>query len=365
LEGWTIKRIIGERTMAVDDGRAVVSGGGRAAGDNHFRIYFAPLEGITGYIFRTAYERHYGGVDKYFSPFVVTRDRGIMKKKELRDILPENNPGIALVPQILTNRAENFIQAATQMRNLGYGEVNLNLGCPSGTVVSKGRGAGFLSDLLSLERFLDEIFEKAPCEISIKTRIGVEDGEEFPEILKLYNQYPVKELIVHPRTRREFYRGVPHRDAFAYACRHSSNPLCYNGDVVCGEDLEGLTNVWEADVQQNGTFSAGCVGKTGIFGSVMIGRGFLARPGFCGNAGRKADDGDKAALKAFVEELLARYREVLSGDIHALHKMKEVWIYLAPHFTNYEKYLKRIKKTNKLGEYLVTVERIFEEEGLK
>ncbi len=326
--------------MAVNDVVDCVRDGGALVGERDLRIYFAPLEGITGYIFRTTYEKYYGGIDKYFSPFVVTRDGGIMKNKELRDILPENNSGIALVPQILTNQAGNFIQAASQMKDLGYEEVNLNLGCPSGTVVSKGRGAGFLANLLPLGRFLDEIFEKSPCEISIKTRIGVEDVEEFPEILKLYNQYPIKELIIHPRTRREFYLGIPHRDAFLYACRHSVNPLCYNGDVTCREDLEWLE------------------------GSVMIGRGFLARPGFCGNARRKADDGDKAVLKAFVGELLARYREVMCGDIHALHKMKELWIYLAPHFTNYEKYLKRIKKTNKMGEYLVAVERLFGEESL-
>lgn len=329
--------------MAVNHVVDCISAGGTLAEAKSLPIYFAPLEGITGYIFRTTYEKYYGGIDKYFSPFVVTRDGGIMKNKELRDILPENNQGIDLVPQILTSQAQNFIQAASQMEALGYGEVNLNLGCPSGTVVSKGRGAGFLANLLSLGRFLDEIFDKSPCEISIKTRIGVEDVEEFPAILKLYNQYPIKELIIHPRTRREFYRGIPHRDVFLYACRHSANPLCYNGDVVEMKEMKMFA-------------------ETSICRSVMIGRGFLARPGFCGNAGRKADDGDKVVLKAFVEELLGRYREVMSGEIHALHKMKELWIYLAPHFTNYQKYLKKIKKTNKMGEYLATVEQLFEEE---
>ena len=208
-----------------------------------------------------------------------------------------------------------------------------------------------MGEPLFLQRFLDKIFKNPPCEISIKSRIGVEDVEEFPEILKLFNQYPVKELIIHPRTRREFYKGLPHRDVFFYACRHSNNPLCYNGDVVSERDFGVLA------------MEAGNV-SSGIFGSVMIGRGFLSRPGFCGNADKKADDMDKAVLKAFMEELLCRYREVMSGDIHALHKMKEVWIYLAPHFTNYGKYLKKIKKTNKLGEYLVTVEQIFERENI-
>lgn len=317
-----------------------------AVEERRFRIYFAPLEGITGYIYRTTYERYYGGIDKYFSPFVVTRDGGIMKKKEMRDILPENNPGISLVPQLLTNQAENFIQAASQMEALGYSEVNLNLGCPSGTVVSKGRGAGFLGDLSSLERFLEEIFDRAPCEISIKTRIGVEEAEEFPRILQLFNQYPVKELIVHPRTRRELYRGVPHWEAYAYAHQHSSNPLCYNGDVTGRGDLAAL------EKQFPGTES------------VMAGRGFLCRPGFCGNGRERADAGDKETLQAFLGELLRRYQETLSGDFHVLQKMKELWIYLAVHFTHYEKYLKKIKKTNRLEEYLDTVALLFEREEL-
>ena len=304
------------------------------------RYYFAPMEGITGPIYRKTHQTYFPGADKYFMPFCSPRQDHTFTRRELSGLLPEHNEGVPAVPQLLTRNAQDFLWAAGELAAMGYQEVNLNLGCPSGTVVSKGRGAGFLADLLALERFLDVIFEKSPCEISIKTRIGVEDVEEFPDILKLLNRYPVKELIIHPRTRREFYRGIPHRDAFLYACRHSGNPLCYNGDVTCREDLEWLE------------------------GSVMIGRGFLARPGFCGNARRKADDGDQAALKAFVGELLDRYREVMSGDIHALHKMKELWIYLAPHFTNYEKYLKKIKKTNKMGEYLVTVERLFGEQSL-
>ena len=143
------------------------------------------------------YERNFGGIDCYYAPFVTTRDGGIMKKKEKRDILPEKNKGIKLVPQIMTNRAEDFCKAAEQMAEMGYQEVNLNLGCPSGTIVPKGKGAGFLRKPEELERFLDIIYEKCDISISIKSRIGYYDVEEFPELLELYNRYPVKRLILH------------------------------------------------------------------------------------------------------------------------------------------------------------------------
>ena len=310
------------------------------------QIYFAPLEGITGYIFRNAYEDYFGGIDRYYSPFVVTRDGGIMKNKEKNDILPEHNSRIALVPQLLTNHADSFCRAAGQMEELGYHEVNLNLGCPSGTVVSKGRGAGFLGRLDELQRFLDIIFAKCTCKISIKTRIGIESPEEFGRILEIYNQYPVCELIIHPRTRKEFYKGRPHMEIFDDAYARSKNPVCYNGDILSTEDCEMVSERYPG------------------LSSVMIGRGFIARPGFAGNEGRKQALVTKETVQKFMGRLLADYREVMSGDIHALFKMKEIWIYLGPCFTNYEKYLKKIKKTNKLGEYQAIAADLFEKEEM-
>ena len=121
-------------------------------------IYFAPLEGITGYIFRSVYEECFGGVEAYFSPFISTTQKRKMRNKELRDILPENNKNIRLIPQILSNNAEDFLHTAEAIKDLGYDTVNLNLGCPSRTVVSKGKGAGFLAKPEALNRFLEEIY---------------------------------------------------------------------------------------------------------------------------------------------------------------------------------------------------------------
>ena len=165
------------------------------------KFYLAPMEGITGFVYRNSYEKFFHNIDKYFTPFIVPTSSKSFKTKELRDILPENNKGMYIVPQILTNDSEGFINTAEKLQQLGYNEINLNLGCPSGTVVSKGRGSGFLAKRDELDKFLDEIYIKDDIEISVKTRIGRDEPEEFYELIKIYNNYPINELIIHPRTR--------------------------------------------------------------------------------------------------------------------------------------------------------------------
>ncbi len=308
--------------------------------------YFAPLEGMTGYRYRRIHARHFPGIDRYYSPFVVTRDGGIMKDKELQDILPENNSGIFLVPQLLTNIAENFLQASGQMKELGYREVNLNLGCPSGTVTGKGRGAGLLrwEKRGQLQKFLDEIYAHTEVAISVKTRIGWDDPEDFPDLLQLFNEYPIRELIIHPRTRQEFYQGSVHRDIFTFAYEHSKNQVCYNGDLRNMEDIRQLLQEYP-DLQ-----------------SVMIGRGLIADPGLVSRLqGRPVT---KEQFREFYEDLFHTYQEWLSGDTPLLHKMKELWIFMAESFTNPEPYLKKIKKTRSLAECQRVVGRLMEEQEL-
>ena len=289
---------------------------------------------------------NFPGIDRYYSPFVVTRDGGIMKRKELRDILPENNREVTLIPQILTNHAENFLCAAETMYELGYQEVNLNLGCPSGTVTGKGRGSGFLKweNRSKLQHFLEEIYQYAKPKISIKTRIGWEDPEEFTDLLQLYNTFPICELTIHPRTRTEMYREGVHREIFRQAYKTSVNPVCYNGDIKTEDDVHELGQEFPQ------------------LSSVMIGRGLLSNPGLVSRIVGK--DTGKQELEAFYYELFDAYQQELSGDVHLLHKMKELWIFMAPQFTEHEKYLKQIKKSRKLSEYETVVRKLFYEQEL-
>ena len=191
------------------------------------RVYFAPLEGITGYVYRNAFHSFYTGIEKYFIPFLSPNQNRALSPKEIRDVLPEHNRGMYAVPQILTNRAEYFLRAAKELKEeYGYQEVNLNLGCPSRTVVSKGKGAGFLENIKELDAFFGEVFEKAEIRVSVKTRIGMDSPEEFAPLLEVFNKYPLHELIVHPRLQKDYYRNVPNWNAFADAVQKSRNPLC-------------------------------------------------------------------------------------------------------------------------------------------
>ena len=232
------------------------------------KFYLAPMESVTGYIFRNAYKEFFDEVDTYITPFIKGAKLG---GREKNDIIPEHNQGIHVVPQMITNKVEAFLSLSKILKEkYGYDCINLNLGCPSGTVVSKKRGAGFLSDLLALEKFLDEIFTRCPINISIKSRIGIEDLYEWESIIKLYNKYPLNELIIHPRLQKQFYKGKPHLDVYDEITKTSVHSLCYNGDIKSKKDYENIIEMFP-DTEK-----------------VMIGRGILINPGLIGEIKGKA-----------------------------------------------------------------------------
>ncbi len=309
------------------------------------RFYFAPLEGISGYVYRNAYHTYFGQIDKYFIPFIMPNQFGHLSSREKNDILPEHNEGMYAVPQILTSSAEDFIGTAQKLKLYGYQEVNLNLGCPSKTVVTKGRGSGFLAYPDKLDCFLEEIFRKTDMKISIKTRIGKESPEEFKRLLDIYNQYPLEELIIHPRLQTDMYKNTPNWDIFGEALGKCKSPVCYNGDIFTVGDYECFTQKFP-DVE-----------------CVMLGRGILSNPGLvC--AIRKGTPLEKETLKAFHDRVYGEYQTVLSGAKTILFKMKEMWFYMGPVFTNYEKYVKKIRKSEKLAVYEDVVERLFAEQEI-
>ncbi|KEI14794.1 tRNA dihydrouridine synthase [Clostridium haemolyticum] len=309
------------------------------------RYYLAPMEGITGYIYRNAYEKFFGNVDKYFTPFIVTNKNIGFKAKELRDVLPENNEVKNIVPQILTNDSERFINIARKLQELGYNEINLNLGCPSGTVVSKYRGSGFLAKREELDRFLDEIFKIDNMKISIKTRLGKDSPEEFYELIKIFNKYPLEELIIHPRTREDFYKNKPNLEVFKDALSLSVNPICYNGDIFTATDYKKLIETFK-EVE-----------------TVMIGRGILANPGLI-NEIKEDKTLDKKVLKEFHDEVLNNYRELFNEDRNAMFRMKELWGYMIYIFSDNKKYAKKIRKAQNLRDYNQAVSSLFREQEI-
>lgn len=295
------------------------------------QFYFAPLEGITTYIYRNLHHQWFGGMDKYFTPFVSPTSNRDFKSRAKKDVIPEHNRDIPVVPQILSNRSDEFLYTAERLAEYGYTEINLNLGCPSGTVVSKGRGSGFLTDLDGMDRFLYDIYENCPVPLSVKTRIGRYEPEEFTEILKIYNKYPIHELTIHPRVRDDFYKNIPNWDVFEYALEHSVNPVCYNGDLCTVEDYERFCE------------------RFPTVDRIMIGRGLIGNPGLV----HEIQTGEPVRLEEvsdFMWALKEAYQECMA-DNPVLFKMKEIWVYLAELYPQGERLWKKIKKARRLSDY--------------
>ena len=288
------------------------------------KIYLAPLEGITTYVFRNAVNACFGGADKFFTPFFSPQTKRHAGSFPMQGILPSNNEGLRLVPQMLTDDAEDFLNWERDMHNYGYDEINLNLGCPSGTVVSKNRGAGALGNPESLDALLDGIYSKTKARVSVKTRLGMHDAEEFYRLLEIYNQYPMEELIIHARVKDEMYGGYVHRDVYDWAKAHSKNRLVYNGDIFKPGDVNPADEV------------------------IMLGRGMVADPSLA----RRIKGGPamtKAEQKEFLRMLKTKYIERDPDERHCLEKLKEVCSYMGVS--------KGVMKSKRLEEYQVELDK--------
>lgn len=294
--------------------------------------YFAPMEGVTGAVYRRTHHEYFPGIDKYFMPFITPTTNERLTPRQKRDVAPEVNRGVPAVPQLLTKYAADFIWAANALFGMGYGEVNLNLGCPSGTVTAKGKGAGFLRDPEALDRFLDAVFSACTGAVSVKTRLGMQDPAEFAPLLDIYNRYPIAELTIHPRVRQDFYRGQVREADFAAAFPRCRMPVCYNGDIVSEAGAQTVGERYPA-VQ-----------------AVMIGRGLIADPSLVTRltGGARAD---KKTLEAFHNALYERYCEAFGDRRIAMLRMKEIWFYHLNLFADSEKHGKALKKSRTADEY--------------
>ncbi len=289
--------------------------------------YFAPMEGLTDSIFRRLHHAYFPGVTRYYMPFLSPTIHRTLTHKEDRELPVADSVGFSAVPQILTKVPEDFLWAAQVCRDRGYDEVNLNVGCPSGTVVSKGKGSGMLRDLDALDRFLDQVFSASPLPITVKTRLGLERVEEFAPILDIYNRYPIRELTIHPRVRKAFYDGPVHMASFEYALAESKNPLCYNGDILSLADADAIGKNYPQ------------------VGSVMIGRGLIADPGMLSGGT------DIRALEGFLTELMAVYEVEFGGSRNAIFRLKEHWGFLHSRFEGCDRHWKRLRKSTDATEF--------------
>lgn len=301
------------------------------------QYYFAPLEGITDSVYRQLHHKYFPGLDRYYTPFLSPTVHRALTPREARELPLADSISYKVVPQLLTKVPEDFLWMANTCKDRGYNEVNLNLGCPSGTVTAKGKGAGMLRDPDALDSFLDTVFSVAPLDISIKTRIGFSTSEEFPALLDIYNRYPIKELTIHPRVRTVFYGGSVDMHAFTYAAQNAKMPLCYNGDLISKNGIDSFA----ADFPK--------------VDAVMLGRGLIADPGML-TGGTKRD-----ILQAFCDELLETYTRDFGGPRNAMFRLKEHWRHLICKFDDADRLAKQLRKTTDLQEFKTITHRVLQE----
>ncbi|MCI8526376.1 MAG: tRNA-dihydrouridine synthase family protein [Oscillospiraceae bacterium] len=272
------------------------------------QFHFAPMEGATDVVFRAVHRQLIGGADLYWMPFWAPTQDHVLTPRVRRELSPAGNEGIPVLPQLLTKSARDFLWAAGELKAMGYEEVNLNLGCPSGTVTAKGKGAGFLGDLPRLERFLDEVFDHTPLRVSIKTRMGVRDGGEFQALLALYGRYPLARLAVHARVLQDQYRAPVRPEGFTQALAAMTCPVVCNGDLKTVAQCRAAAAVYPA-------------------AGLMAGRGFLADPAL----GRKLRGGAPLTaeeLRGFHRTLFEGYVRAFGSERNAMLRMKEHWRHL-------------------------------------
>lgn len=291
------------------------------------RYYYAPMEGLTDSIYRRLHHKYFGGIDRYYMPFISPTIHRTLTHKEDRELPMADSVDFCAIPQILTKVPEDFLWAAQVCADRGYTDVNLNVGCPSGTVVSKGKGSGMLRSPAELDAFLEAIFKDSPLPISVKTRLGLENPEDFVPLLEVFNRYPIKELTIHPRVRKDFYKEPVREEWFRYAYENSKNPLCYNGNIMTRDQADAVS------AQYSGV------------DAVMIGRALIADPGMlCG--GTTAE-----ALEGFLAELTEEYIREFGSARNAMFRLKENWGFLRHRFENSDKLWKQLRKTTDIHEY--------------
>ena len=302
--------------------------------NQEFEFLYAPMEAITLSRFRQIHHELFPGVSEYYTPFIAPDSSGSFRAKFLRELTADCGE-VHVIPQLLVNNAEAFCLTADRLFELGFREINLNAGCPSGTVFSKHKGAGMLRDPASLDTILDRIMEHAErtgYHISVKTRMGIHSTDEFPEILEIYQKYPIQKLIVHARCRADFYQGRADLAGFAETISDCRIPLVYNGDIASEKDLEALHQA------------------APLVESVMVGRAAAANPALF----RVLQGGEQLSireLKVFHDRLTEAWLEDGLSPNFTVERMKTLWSYMQAMFPENRREVKTILKSRTMDSY--------------
>ena len=312
-------------------------------------LYLAPLRGLTDAIFRNAFAKHFGGFDLAVAPFVTSVKGNKIKPTHIKDLAPEINKKIPVIPQILSKNPEEFIILAKSFYDIGYKNINWNLGCPYPMVAKKKRGAGLLPYPEIIQSFLDKVMPAIPNKLTIKTRLGMNKPDEIYKIIPIFNNYPIEELIIHARTGKQMYEGKTNLEFFGPCIDLSVHQIAYNGDINSLEIYENLKQRFPTITKW------------------MIGRGAIENPFLPLIIKKQTDklDNQIKLIKNFHDELFDKYREILYGPGHLLGKMKGLWFYLSNFFNDGKMWLKKIQKTKKINKYNKIIGDLLSEDNIK
>ncbi len=294
------------------------------------QIYLAPIQGLFNYHFRKVLTRHVKGFDKYFTPFVRTNGLDNYDPRDLREVTESVGCPVKTIPQVMGNRPELLIPLCERIQDMGFQEINLNMGCPYPMVTKKGMGAGILPDPEKIDSLLEAVFSKMDITFSVKMRLGMEDKSEIEKIIPVLNSYPLHEVIVHPRLGKQMYNGEADLEAFSECLAQIKAPLVYNGDILTEEDYKEKKRRFEA------------------VDTWMIGRGIAVNPFLAENITLQKEF-DKSRFATFHQDLIAEYAvSYTGGEMQIVLKMIEHWFYFIRNFPGNEKQYKAIRKCKKL-----------------
>lgn len=310
---------------------------------NH-QLISSPLQGFTDFRFRNAFNKYFGGIDTFYAPYVRLNGKLDIKASYQRDLLPKNNQNINLVPQIMTNSADEFLFVANYVQSLGYKELNWNLGCPYPMVTKRGMGSGLISEFERIDDILNRVHQESDIVVSMKMRLGFENSSEILDALPILNKYPLKSIGIHARLGKQLYKGGVDLMGFENCLKETNHTIFYNGDITSVDVFNEMKRQFPS------------------ISNWMIGRGLIANPFLPQMIKDNTNEFPTDYMdifKRFHEELLNSYSEALSGDKHLIMKMYHYWEYFAIIFENYKKPLKKIKKSKTIKDYDVAVEEMF------
>ena len=312
-----------------------------------YTLLSSPLQGFTDFRFRNAQNKLFGGIDTFYSPYIRLNGKMVIKPSYERDLLPENNLDLEVIPQVITNDADEFLFVAKYVRELGYKELNWNLGCPYPMVTKSGMGSGLISKPEKINHVLERAHAESDIIVSMKMRLGYENSEEILDVLPILDTYPIKNIAIHARIGKQLYKGGVHLDAFQQCVDNTKHKLYYNGDITSVAKFQ--------EMQQ----------RFPTIDHWMIGRGLISDPflpSMIKNNTVEYPENKIELFNAFHDTLYAIYSESLSGSTHILLKMYHLWEYFSATFSNPHKVLKKIKKAQSIRNYEAAVAEIFRNE---